>query len=72
MARPREFDEDYVLDQALHVFWDKGYDSTSLADLQEATGLTKSSLYKAFESKEGLGTTDFQRAELLLRELEKV
>jgi AcrR family transcriptional regulator len=54
MARPREFDEDYVLDQALHVFWDKGYDSTSLADLQEATGLTKSSLYKAFESKEGL------------------
>jgi AcrR family transcriptional regulator len=54
MARPREFDEDVVLEQALHVFWDKGYDSTSLADLQEATGLTKSSLYKAFDSKEGL------------------
>ena len=54
MARPREFDEDVVLDQVLHVFWDKGYDSTSLADLQEATGLTKSSLYKAFDSKEGL------------------
>ncbi|WP_223960308.1 TetR/AcrR family transcriptional regulator [Paraburkholderia sabiae] len=54
MARPREFDEEVVLEQALHVFWDKGYDSTSLADLQEATGLTKSSLYKAFESKEGL------------------
>jgi len=54
MARPREFDEDHVLDRALHVFWDKGYDAASLADLQEATGLTKSSLYKAFESKEGL------------------
>ena len=54
MARPREFDEDYVLEQALRVFWEKGYDSTSLADLQEVTGLTKSSLYKAFESKEGL------------------
>jgi AcrR family transcriptional regulator len=54
MARPREFDEDYVLEQALHVFWEKGYDSTSLADLQEVTGLMKSSLYKAFESKEGL------------------
>src|SRR5689334_19258420 len=54
MARPREFDEDYVLEQALHVFWEKGYDSTSLADLQQVTGLMKSSLYKAFESKEGL------------------
>ncbi|MBP0592268.1 TetR/AcrR family transcriptional regulator [Paraburkholderia sp. LEh10] len=54
MARPREFDEDEVLQQALHVFWEKGYDAASLADLQEATGLTKSSLYKAFESKEGL------------------
>jgi AcrR family transcriptional regulator len=54
MARPREFDEDYVLERALHVFWDKGYEAASLADLQEATGLTKSSLYKAFESKIGL------------------
>ena len=54
MARPREFDEDHVLEQALHVFWEKGYDASSLADLQAATGLTKSSLYKAFESKEGL------------------
>ncbi|MEX3933700.1 TetR/AcrR family transcriptional regulator [Paraburkholderia phymatum] len=54
MARPREFDEDHVLDKALHVFWEKGYDAASLADLQEATGLTKSSLYKAFENKEGL------------------
>jgi AcrR family transcriptional regulator len=54
MARPREFDEDYVLEQALHVFWDRGYEAASLAELQEATGLTKSSLYKAFESKEGL------------------
>lgn len=54
MARPREFDEDEVLDRALHVFWEKGFDAASLADLQQATGLTKSSLYKAFESKEGL------------------
>src|SRR6201991_1538681 len=54
MARPREFDEDHVLERALHVFWDRGYEAASLAELQEATGLTKSSLYKAFESKEGL------------------
>ncbi|MDR7008872.1 TetR/AcrR family transcriptional regulator [Paraburkholderia strydomiana] len=38
----------------MHVFWEKGFDSSSLADLQEATGLKKSSLYKAFKSKEGL------------------
>lgn len=54
MARRREFDEDDVLDKALHVFWERGYDAASLTDLQDATGLTKSSLYKAFESKEGL------------------
>jgi AcrR family transcriptional regulator len=54
MARPREFDENHVLQKALYLFWDNGYEATSLSDLLEATGLTKSSLYKAFESKEGL------------------
>lgn len=54
MGRPRQFDEDQVLARAMVVFWEKGYDAASLADLQRATGLTKSSLYKAFESKEGL------------------
>jgi AcrR family transcriptional regulator len=54
MARPREFDEDEVLGAALRVFWEKGYEGTSLSNLLEVTGLTKSSLYKAFGSKEGL------------------
>ncbi|ANF57747.1 TetR/AcrR family transcriptional regulator [Halotalea alkalilenta] len=54
MARPREFEEDQVLQAALQVFWDKGYEGTSLSDLLEAMGLTKSSLYKAFGSKEAL------------------
>ncbi|AOB30749.1 TetR family transcriptional regulator [Bordetella sp. H567] len=54
MGRPRQFDEDQVLERALRVFWEKGFDAASLADLQRATGLTKSSLYKAFASKEGL------------------
>lgn len=54
MARPREFDEDEVLQAALRLFWENGYDGTSLNDLIEATRLTKSSLYKAFGSKEAL------------------
>jgi AcrR family transcriptional regulator len=72
MARPREFDEDEVLEQALHVFWDRGYEAASLADLQDATGLTKSSLYKAFESKEGLFRRvldRYQRNQLAFREV---
>jgi AcrR family transcriptional regulator len=54
MARPREFDEDLVLDKAMQEFWSKGYEGTSLQDLLDAMGLTKSSLYQAFGSKEAL------------------
>ena len=54
MARPREFDGDEVLEKALHVFWEKGFDGASLSDLLAAMGLTRSSLYKAFGSKEQL------------------
>lgn len=61
MARLREFDEDEVLDKALFLFWEHGYEGTSLSDLLHAMGLTKSSLYQAFDSKEALFERVVQR-----------
>ena len=53
-GRPREFDEDEVLDRALDAFWKHGYKATSVSHLTEATGLAKGSLYKAFGDKRQL------------------
>lgn len=54
VGRPRQFDEEQVLDAAMKAFWAKGYESTSLADLVEVTGLHKGSLYQAFGDKHTL------------------
>jgi len=54
VGRPREFDEEQVLDAAMKAFWANGYESTSLADLVSVTGLHKGSLYLAFGDKHSL------------------
>src|SRR3569833_2763724 len=54
MGRPREFDIEKALDAALCVFWRKGYEGASYADLTEATGVERPALYSAFGNKEAL------------------
>lgn len=56
--RTKEFDPDEIADAVMRVFWQRGYAATSIQDLVEGTGLSRSSLYSTFASKQGL----FQQA----------
>jgi AcrR family transcriptional regulator len=53
-GRPRSFDRDQALERAMKVFWDKGFEATSLCDLTDAMGINPPSLYSAFGDKESL------------------
>lgn len=48
MGRPREFDPEQVMEQAMRCFWERGYRATSVDDLVQATGVKPGSLYHAF------------------------
>jgi len=65
MGRPREFDEERVLDAVMETFWCQGYEGTSTQDLVDATGLGRGSLYAAYANKDGL----FEQALVLSNEV---
>lgn len=54
MARPREFNEQEVIDRAVDVFWRKGFADTSIGDLEQALGMGRQSIYNAFGDKRAL------------------
>lgn len=54
MARPKEFNPDETLERAMHVFWHKGYEATSIEDLLEAMDINRGSLYDTFGDKRQL------------------
>ncbi|MDJ0691914.1 MAG: TetR/AcrR family transcriptional regulator [Xenococcaceae cyanobacterium MO_188.B32] len=61
MAGVKKFDREFVLDRAMEVFWQQGYEGTSIQDLTKATGLGRGSLYGAFGDKEQLFLTILDR-----------
>lgn len=76
MPRAPEYDRTELLDQAVRVFWEKGYWDTSISDLVEATGVQRYGLYASFGDKHGLFLEALERyldtvIAGLVRELER-
>ncbi|MEC1179493.1 TetR/AcrR family transcriptional regulator [Metasolibacillus meyeri] len=61
MARTREFDEESVLDAAMQLFWEKGYEATSLSDLTARMGIQRPSIYSTFGDKKELFETALRK-----------
>ncbi|KIC32329.1 transcriptional regulator [Leisingera sp. ANG-S5] len=54
MGRQRSFDTDHVIEQAMLLFWERGYEAASMAELSAAMGLNPPSIYAAFGNKQAL------------------
>ncbi len=60
-GRPSSFNKDKLLKQVMDLFWEHGYQNLSFNEIAQETGLTRASLYNAFESKEALFMASFQQ-----------
>ncbi|MEU1078114.1 MULTISPECIES: TetR family transcriptional regulator [unclassified Streptomyces] len=74
MARTKEFDPDAALQSALELFWQRGYEATSMADLVDRLGIGRASIYATFGNKHELYLKALDRygeahTAILLREL---
>lgn len=54
MARPAKYDDDEILDRAMHMFWHQGWSATSIRDLERQLDLKAPSIYRRFGDKDGL------------------
>lgn len=75
-GRPAAFDKEAALDVAMRLFWERGYEGTSMADLSQAMGIHPSSMYAAFGDKQALFALAAQRyadvpAQYMVRALEQ-
>jgi|SRR6185312_3718622 len=60
-GRPISFDKDAALEAAMLLFWERGFEGTSMADLTQAMGLSPSSIYAAFGDKQALFSLTVKR-----------
>ena len=61
VGRPVDFDRGTVIDEAVDLFWSNGYSATTTRDLERSLGISQSSIYNAFGSKQGLLDTAVDR-----------
>jgi len=61
MPRPKAFDPDAALQKAMQVFWERGYEATSVQDLVQGMGINRFSLYSTFGSKHQLFVAALER-----------
>ncbi len=65
MARHKEFDRDTALQKAMNLFWEKGYEATSIQDLEKHMGIGRRSLYDTFNNKYDLFVETLGRYHLM-------
>lgn len=70
-GRPREFDRDAAVNAAMHLFWEQGFELTSVSQLKAAIGdgISATSFYAAFESKEALYKEALERYMVIYSDL---